>query len=54
MFSGENVAMVATTVSSQILKTMAKAEGFNYDVCISYVGMYDYKHTWERFPIHKS
>ena len=25
--------MVATTVSSQILKTMAKAEGFKYDVC---------------------
>ncbi|XP_028401689.1 glucose 1,6-bisphosphate synthase-like [Dendronephthya gigantea] len=28
---GEKVSMVATTVSSQILKTMAKAEGFHYD-----------------------
>lgn len=35
MFSGEKVSMVATTVSSQILKTMARAEGFKYDVCIN-------------------
>ncbi|CAB4008827.1 phosphoglucomutase-2-like isoform X3, partial [Paramuricea clavata] len=28
---GEKVSMVATTVSSQILKTMALAEGFKYD-----------------------
>ena len=30
--AGEKVSMVATTVSTQILRTMAKAEGFHYDV----------------------
>lgn len=28
---GDKVAMVATTVSSQVLRTMAEAEGFHYD-----------------------
>lgn len=28
---GDNISMVATTVSSQILRTMARAEGFHYD-----------------------
>ena len=33
------MSMVATTVSSQILKTMAKAEGFKYDVCGKFSGL---------------
>ena len=35
MLIGDEVAMVATTVSSQFLRTMAKAEGFHYDVCFT-------------------
>lgn len=29
-----NVYMLASTVSSKILATMAKQEGFNFEVCI--------------------